>query len=420
MEDTGDDDSTGDDDDTGIDTDNDDILDPVDNCPYVSNTNQADGDGDGVGDACDNCRNTANADQLDTDGDGIGDACDNCPTVANIDQANANGDSLGDVCDQPDDDDAPVKVDGKWTTWSECSKACGGGTKSRTCTNPAPANGGADCDGPKEESCNTQACDDSVPVNGGWSDWSACSKTCGGGTQNRSCNNPAPANGGTNCSGDDTRTCNTQACDDTAPINGGWTTWSECSAECGGGTQTRSCTNPAPANGGADCVGSKNQTCNTQACDNGDDDDDNATTTHKTSTHHRQSYTSGGGGGGVSPQVAGASTEQWSLDEIAAQLALLKQQIDDLSNSVSGFMRLKMVAGAMTVSTGVGGDLDPSQYPTDDSYALPEKDAKHYAPAVTKKMPNFTNPPKGSADAGSSILSGLNLLSLLKSFLAIF
>ena len=56
-------------------------------------------------------------------------------------------------------------------------------------------------------------------------------------------------------------------------VDGGYSDfgdWSECSAECDGGTQTRSrtCTNPAPAHGGADCVGDSTETreCNTQAC----------------------------------------------------------------------------------------------------------------------------------------------------------
>ena len=31
-------------------------------------------------------------------------------------------------------------------------------------------------------------------IDGGWSGWTACSTTCGTGTQDRSCNNPAPAN----------------------------------------------------------------------------------------------------------------------------------------------------------------------------------------------------------------------------------
>ena len=56
-------------------------------------------------------------------------------------------------------------------------------------------------------------------------------------------------------------------------VDGGWGDygdWSECSAECGGGTQTRTreCNNPAPEHGGADCegTGSETRTCNTQEC----------------------------------------------------------------------------------------------------------------------------------------------------------
>ena len=50
------------------------------------------------------------------------------------------------------------------------------------------------------------------------------------------------------------------------PINGGYTAWSACSATCGGGTQTRTCTNPAPAHGGQPCSGPSSQTCGFQAC----------------------------------------------------------------------------------------------------------------------------------------------------------
>ncbi|XP_060579783.1 SCO-spondin-like, partial [Ruditapes philippinarum] len=163
-----------------------------------------------------------------------------------------------------------------WSTWGYCSVTCGGGTqtRSRTCTNPAPQNGGAQCSGSGSgiQQCNTQNC----PVNGGWTQWTAwddCSVTCAGGTQtrSRSCTNPLPQYGGAQCSGSgsDSQQCNTENC----PVDGGWTqwsTWGVCSVTCAGGTQTRSrtCTNPPPQYGGAPCLGSGSgiQQCNTENC----------------------------------------------------------------------------------------------------------------------------------------------------------
>ncbi|XP_078701688.1 uncharacterized protein LOC144927824 [Branchiostoma floridae x Branchiostoma belcheri] len=48
-----------------------------------------------------------------------------------------------------------------WSPWSACSVTCGVGTQTRdrTCTNPPPANGGAGCDGLDQE---TQDCDTGV------------------------------------------------------------------------------------------------------------------------------------------------------------------------------------------------------------------------------------------------------------------
>ena len=160
---------------------------------------------------------------------------------------------------------------GGWSNWSEfglCDVTCGGGIqiRRRSCTNPIAANGGANCTGLMIESqaCNTKGC----PVNGGWSSWSefgTCDKTCGGGTQirKRSCSNPPAVNGGANCTGPmiESRACNLDGC----PVSGGWSKWSTfgaCDKTCGGGEQfrTRNCTNPPPSNGGTQCAGSKVET----------------------------------------------------------------------------------------------------------------------------------------------------------------
>lgn len=103
------------------------------------------------------------------------------------------------------------RTDGGWSSYSACSASCGTGTQMRTCTDPAPSGGGAACEDEASRTCNTQACP-AVPVDGGWSDFSACTVTCDGGNQTRTCTNPAPSNGGANCDGTDSQACNTDAC----------------------------------------------------------------------------------------------------------------------------------------------------------------------------------------------------------------
>ena len=53
-----------------------------------------------------------------------------------------------------------------WSQWTLCTKTCGGGTRvrERTCTDPPPAGNGKGCahlGGPEEqEKCNEDACPD--------------------------------------------------------------------------------------------------------------------------------------------------------------------------------------------------------------------------------------------------------------------
>lgn len=111
------------------DTDWDGWYDSDDNCELVYNTQQRDDDDDGEGNACDNCPLVANEDQIDDDHDGRGDACandydgdgipdeyDNCPETPNADQIDIDNDSVGDVCDNcpttPNNDQLDTNGDG--------------------------------------------------------------------------------------------------------------------------------------------------------------------------------------------------------------------------------------------------------------------------------------------------------------------
>lgn len=63
------------------DSDGDGLLDMVDNCVAVGNSDQRDHDDDARGDACDPCPHLMDTGK-DADGDGVGDACDPRPTDA--------------------------------------------------------------------------------------------------------------------------------------------------------------------------------------------------------------------------------------------------------------------------------------------------------------------------------------------------
>ncbi|XP_075460765.1 adhesion G protein-coupled receptor B2 isoform X5 [Ascaphus truei] len=106
------------------------------------------------------------------------------------------------------------------------------------------------------------------PAAEGWSQWGACSITCGQGvqTRTRSC---VSSPYGTLCSGPlrETRTCNNTA---TCPVEGQWLDWGpwgKCSVTCSNGTQQRRrrCSNTALAVG--ECRG---QQAETRECSNPD------------------------------------------------------------------------------------------------------------------------------------------------------
>jgi len=128
-----------------------------------------------------------------------------------------------------------------WTNYSPCTKTCGGGWKvrSRQVLHHAES-GGFKCPNLTQKSdCGLPLC----PVDcklGEWKNFGSCTKTCGGGFRLRK--RPVltwPANGGVACEQfQEAEQCNEWSCDRTCKMTP-WSDWTPCSASCGVGKQSR-------------------------------------------------------------------------------------------------------------------------------------------------------------------------------------
>ncbi|XP_061571310.1 adhesion G protein-coupled receptor B1 isoform X2 [Cololabis saira] len=158
----------------------------------------------------------------------------------------------------------------EWSPWSLCSSTCGQGYRSRTRTCTPPQFGGDACDGPEKQTkfCNIAAC----PVDGvwnEWSGWSSCSASCSNGTMQRTRECNGPSYGGSECRGEwlESVDCFLGEC----PVDGKWqpwSLWSGCSKTCGGGRQQRSRVCYGPFFGGQACPGERDEInkCNEKRC----------------------------------------------------------------------------------------------------------------------------------------------------------
>ena len=134
-----------------------------------------DTDGDGSADCVDHCPHNAskvapgvcgcNQGDHDTDYDGVADCVDACPRDANKTLAGFCGCNVAEtmhagqiVCGHFAQD----CLWSAWSNWSACSQLCGGGTRNRTRTISVVASGiGVNCSGGsfEQSGCNSQACE---------------------------------------------------------------------------------------------------------------------------------------------------------------------------------------------------------------------------------------------------------------------
>lgn len=155
----------------------------------------------------------------------------------------------------------------------ECSKPCGGGIQKLVRSVVAPPQGGAPClPLAQMKSCSDNPCPVDCQLEG-WTGWSKCSAECGGGVQQRLRDvRRQMRNNGKPCGEtSETRACNVQSCEADCELSD-WTAWSKCSKECDTGTRKRQKFVKKQAIGQGTCAGLWDkarlayQDCNRKAC----------------------------------------------------------------------------------------------------------------------------------------------------------
>mmetsp|Transcript_90310 Transcript_90310/g.173121 ORF Transcript_90310/g.173121 Transcript_90310/m.173121 type:complete len:1602 (-) Transcript_90310:132-4937(-) len=164
----------------------------------------------------------------------------------------------------------------QWTVWSVCTKTCDGGQRHRNRQiHQLPIFGGKPCPYPLDtvevEGCMRETCHPATDCEVGvWSQWTACSTTCGPGNQDRARQvTQLRQHVGEGCTDviSETRNCSVGFCPNVDCQWGAWSQWGECSLTCGSGEQTRSRRIiSAPAVGGKACLPEVRS--ETKACEN--------------------------------------------------------------------------------------------------------------------------------------------------------
>ena len=164
-------------------------------------------------------------------------------------------------------------VDGGWSDWDACVCTANtadsetAGIQYRTCDNPTPSGGGANCNGQAQQACTTSGCSQSCTITKqpGWTHGIPSRTPCGTTVTSScalgedSCGNKVSCTGqrrvivGEKCPVGETCTNGTCSPSCTTPVDGGWSTLPTAANVTCGTTQTATCTNPTPSCGGGGC-----------------------------------------------------------------------------------------------------------------------------------------------------------------------
>ena len=155
-----------------------------------------------------------------------------------------------------------------WSPWSNCSKPCAGGKRTRTrkFIKGLPKDPKKCAKRQESEPCNTRKC----PVDckeAAWGKWSKCDRKCGPGMMKRTRKSLQAKFGGKPCGpAEEQKACQLKVCVVKCRVDK-WTTWSVCDKQCGGGSMVRMRKVVREPSGGQKCPTLKEKkSCNVDKC----------------------------------------------------------------------------------------------------------------------------------------------------------